>query len=63
MSGKEILVYEMTGSLFFGTAKQVSNLLEDAAQDGFVQSVVLIMDSVPVLDVSEALALSLVPSR
>jgi len=63
MSGKEILVYEMTGPLFFGTAKQVSNLLEDAAQDGFVQSVVLIMDSVPVLEVSGALALSLVPSR
>ena len=58
MSGKEILVYEMTGPLFFGTAKQVSNILEEAAQDTFVQSVVLIMDSVPVLDVSGALALS-----
>jgi MFS superfamily sulfate permease-like transporter len=51
------LVYEMTGPLFFGTAKQVSNILEEAAQDGFVQSVVLIMDSVPVVDVSGALAL------
>ena len=58
LSGKEILVYEMTGPLFFGTAKQLSNLLEEAALDNFVQSVVLIMDSVPVLDVSGALALS-----
>jgi SulP family sulfate permease len=58
MSGKEILVYEMTGPLFFGTAKQVSNILEEAEADRFVQSVVLIMDSVPVLDVSGALALS-----
>jgi SulP family sulfate permease len=58
MSGKEILVYEMSGPLFFGTAKQVSNILQEAAMDGFVQSVVLIMDSVPVLDVSGALALS-----
>ena len=57
-SGKEILVFEMNGPLFFGTARRITNLLEEAEADAMVQSVVLIMDSVPVLDVSGALALS-----
>jgi len=58
MAGKEILVYEMNGPVFFGTARTVQNLLEDAANDTFIASVVLIMDNVPVMDISGALSLS-----
>lgn len=62
-TGKEVLVYEMNGPLFFGTAKQVSSILEKSAADPCIESVVLIMDSVPVLDVSGALALSSAAQR
>jgi MFS superfamily sulfate permease-like transporter len=58
LSGSEVLVYEMNGPLFFGTARQVSSILESASVNPKVESVVLIMDSVPVLDVSGAIALS-----
>ena len=58
MAGKEILVYEMTGPLFFGTARQLGSILDQSAADPVVHSVVLIMDAVPVLDISGALALS-----
>jgi SulP family sulfate permease len=58
MAGKEILVYEMNGPIFFGTARSVQNILEEAANDSFIASVVLIMDNVPVMDISGALSLS-----
>jgi sulfate permease, SulP family len=57
MSGKELLVYELNGPLFFGTAKSMQNMLEEMARDQFVSSVVLIMDNVPVMDVSGALSM------
>ena len=58
MAGKEILVYEMNGPVFFGTARSVQNLLQEAAADTFISSVVLIMDNVPVMDISGALSLT-----
>ncbi len=58
MAGKELLVFELNGPLFFGTAKSMQTMLEEMAQDTFVASVVLIMDNVPVMDVSGALAMA-----
>jgi len=58
MAGNEILLYEMNGPVFFGTARSVQNILEEAAKDVFVASVVLIMDNVPVMDISGAISLS-----
>ena len=57
-SGKEIVVYEMTGPLFFGTARHLGSTLEESTGDTMVNSVVLIMDAVPVMDVSGAVALT-----
>ena len=60
LAGKEMVVYEINGPLFFGTARSVKVMLEEemVAMNSLVSSIVLIMDNVPVMDISGALSMT-----
>lgn len=56
-SGHKISVFELVGPIFFGSAYKIVNLIENVHEERN-EAVVLVMDNVPVCDVSGAIALT-----